>query len=205
MMMAMDTTIDPAAELAKAQSHLDHLIHLQQKADDDQADGADDASHENDAAAANEDVATSLYKRAIEAQDEIQFIKLQRDVINLVNDTVKNSQRDGAVNEGEAEVALSTAKYQCTSLGLVLIRHANHHGNNIKTRQLYAKLTSWYANLHKDARQMACNLFRAYLQKEAPEYPSSQQSSTVIAEAFSSSSAKQQPQQSWSVVAKCLA
>eukprot|EP00985_Skeletonema_marinoi_P000109 scaffold29_cov101-Skeletonema_marinoi.AAC.9 len=202
--MAMDTTIDPAAELAKAQSHLDHLIHLQQKADDDQADGADDTSHENDAAAANEDVATSLYKRAIEAQDEIQFIKLQRDVINLVNDTVKNSQRDGAVNEGEAEVALSTAKDQCTSLGLVLIRHANHHVNNIKTGQLYAKLTSWYANLHKDARQMACNLFRAHLQKEAPEYPSSQQSSTVIAEAFSSSSAKQQPQQSWSVVTKCL-
>jgi len=206
MMMAMDTTIDPAAELAKAQSHLDHLIHLQQKADDDQADGADDASHENDAAAANEDVATSLYKRAIEAQDEIQFIKLQRDVINLVNDTVKNSQRDGAVNEGGADVALSTATDQCTSLGLVLIRHANHHSHNIKSRQLYAKLTSWYANLQIDARQMACNLFRAHLQKEAPEYPSSQQSSTVIAEAFSSSSAKQQQQQqqSWSVVAKCL-
>jgi len=125
-----------------------------------------------------------------------------------VNDTVKNSQRDGAVNEGGADVALSTATDQCTSLGLVLIRHANHHSNNIKSRQLYAKLTSWYANLQIDARQMACNLFRAHLQKEAPEYPSSQQSSTVIAEAFSSSSAKQQQQQqqqqSWSVVAKCL-
>lgn len=204
----MDTidTIDPAAELAKAQSHLAHLIHLQQQTGG-QADGTDDSSHEKNAAA-NDNAATLLYKRAKEAQDDIKFIQLERDVINLVNGTVKNSQRDGGMYEGGAEVAaLSTATDQCTSLGFLLIQHANHHGN-IKTEQFYAKLITWYNNLHKDARQMACNLFRAHLQKCVPEYPSNLQSSTVIAESFSSSSsAKQQqqlPQQSWLVVAKCL-
>lgn len=198
----MDPIGNPAAELAKAQSQLDRLVKLQQNTDN-QADGDGvDETHENN------DVATSLYKRAKEAQDEIQFIQLQRDVINLVNDTVKSSQRDEEVNGGGAETALSTAKDQCTSLGLVLIRHANHHhGNNTKTGQLYTKLMAWYTNLHKDTRQMTCNLFRTHLQKEAPGYPSHLESSTVIADIFSPLSAQQthrQQQQSWLEVAKCL-
>jgi len=201
--------VDPAAELAKAHARLDHLIQFQQQAG--QADGlVDDSSHENKTATANrnDNAATSLYKRAKEAQDEIKFIQLQRDVINLVNSAVKNSQRDGAaaMYEGGAEEALCTAKDQCTSLGFVLIQHANQNGN-IKTEQFYAKLMVWYTNLHKQTRQMACNLFRAHLQRETPEYPSNLQSSTVIADSFSSPSSKQQQQQqqqSWLVVAKCL-
>eukprot|EP00986_Skeletonema_menzelii_P004930 scaffold1724_cov150-Skeletonema_menzelii.AAC.3 len=199
----IDTAIDPAAELAKAQSHLDHLIQLQQKKE---AEATDEKSHENNTAA-KDDEATLLYKRAVEAQDDIQFIQLQRAVITLVNNTVKSSQRDGTVNEGGAEAALSTAKDQCISLGLILIRHANHHrNNNTKTGQLYAKMLAWYTNLHKDTRQMTCHLFRAHLQKEAPEYPSNLQSSTVIADTFSPSSAKQQQQQqgSWLEVTKYL-
>mmetsp|Transcript_25051 Transcript_25051/g.39368 ORF Transcript_25051/g.39368 Transcript_25051/m.39368 type:complete len:850 (+) Transcript_25051:48-2597(+) len=204
MIMSPIETTDPAAELAKAQSHLDRLLKLQQHADDQAAGAGMDETTSNE----NNDAATSLYKRAKEAQEEIQFIQLQRDVINLVNDTVKNSQRDGVVNDGGAEAALSIAKDQCTSLGLVLIRHANHHGNNTKMGQLYVKLMAWYTNLHKDTRQMTCNLFRAHLQKETPEYPSNLQSSTVIADIFSPSSAQQthqqQQQKLWLDVAKCL-
>jgi hypothetical protein len=206
MMDPLNTAVDPAAELAKAQSHLDRLIEEEERQKAEAEGTTEEKSHENNTAA-NDDVATSLYKRALEAQDDIQFIQLQRAVINLVNNTVKNSQSDGTVNESGAEAALTTAKDQCTSLGLILIRHANHHGNNTKTGQLYAKMMAWYTNLHKDTRQMTCNLFRAHLQKEAPEYPSNLQSSTVIADTFSPSSAKQQQQQqkkSWLDAAKCL-
>jgi hypothetical protein len=205
-MHPIDTAIDPATELAKTQARLDHLIQLQQAG---QVGGVvDDSSLENNATAElNDNTATLIYKRAKEAQDEIKFIQLQRDVVTLVNSAVvKHSQRDGAVTyEGGAVEALRTATDQHTSLGLVLIEHANsNHQGNIKTEQFYAKLIIWYTNLHKDTRQMACSLFRAHLQKEAPEYPSSLKSSTVIADSFSSPSSKQQQQQSWLVVAKCL-
>lgn len=197
----MNITIDPAAELTKAQAHLDHLIQIQQACD-----GADNTPPQN--AAVNDNAATLLYKRAKDAQDNIKFIQLQRDVVELVNGRVKNnSQRDGEGGSVGVETALSVATDTCTSLGTLLIQHASNHYGNIKTEQFYATLMAWYKNLHKETRQMACTLFRNHLQKESPEFPSSLQSSTIIANAFSSSTAgssQQQPQQSWLGVAKCL-
>ena len=194
-------TIDPAAELTKAQAHLDHLIQIQQAGD-----GADDTPPQN--AAVNDNAATLLYKRAKDAQDNIKFIQLQRDVVELVNERVKNnSQRDAEGGAAGAETALSVATDTCTSLGTLLIQHASNHYGNIKTEQFYATLMAWYKNLHKETRQMACTLFRNHLQKESPEFPSTLQSSSIIADAFSSSTAgssQQQPQQSWLGVAKCL-
>lgn len=195
-------TIDPAAELTKAKAHLDHLIQIQQAGD-----GADDTPPQN--ATVNDNAATLLYKRAKDAQDNIKFMQLQRDVMELVNGRVKknNSQQDGEGGAVGAETALSVATDTCTSLGTLLIQHASNHDGNIKTDQFYETLMAWYKKLHKETRQMACTLFRNHLQKESPEFPSTLQSSTIIANAFSSSTAgssQQQPRQSWLGVAKCL-
>ena len=190
--MTIDITIDPAAELAKVQAHLNHLTQLQQNVDQ-----VEDTSSKTKGGGVIDD-ATLLYKRAIQAQDEIQFIRLQRDIVTLINDTVKNNERDQA-EKGGAEAALTTATGQCTSLGILLIRRGSIPNDNlIKTTQLYTKIKAWYDKLHRDTRQIGCNLFRAHLQKETPEYPSNLKSSTVIADIFSS---QQQP---WSIVGKCL-
>lgn len=199
----MASLIDIEAELSKAKAHLSNLRRQQQPQSGAPAVDTDDKTTVPLTAA-------SLYQRAIEMQDEIEYMELNREVVHLVCDVVSTQQQqDADVAAGGRSSQINTltcATETCTSLGLLLLRHpahANDHGaaNNSKSQQYHQSLIEWYTTLHQSTRLSALSVFRSQFRKYAPEFPSNERSSTLLSEVFNGGESLHEE---WRIVAKCL-
>ena len=167
--------------------------------------GDDDDDHVANSAAAQLSTAQLLYKRAQRAQDEIEYIGLNRHVqlLSKIGTGMQNNDTNTGLNN------LIKATDLCTELGLLLLQHSNniqyqyhnavhhHHevldqNNSSKSTQLYNSLHEWY-NLHKRVKSSAQFLFTSHVTKLSSSsssttdsnYPSSEHSSQLIADALS--------------------
>jgi len=132
--------------------------------------------------------AQQLYQRALKAKDNIEYITLNQSLIEFMSSNVANSSNQ---SDGTDAEELIKATEMCTSLGLLLIQYSsNHHHNNnegLKSTKLYNETLKWYTNLYNTTRTKAQSTFSTQLYKLSSEFPSTDQSSTVIKEALASS------------------
>ena len=207
-MMTTLTSADLEAELSAAKSRLAQLQNQQQNKNGPRQPNATGTSTDicknNDGA--SESAAQKLYQRAQIAQDEIEYIALNRHVIKIMTEksNTNNSHieqqegADAAAGEGHRDVlSLTKATDRCTNLGLLLLQHSKQHKNNHnpppqyqinwKSNQLYNALNEWYKSLYKSTHIKAIQTFRSKIRKLAPEYPSNEHSSTLIVQALSCS------------------
>jgi len=195
--MTTTSSADLETQLSKARAH---LTRLQARSDNGQlqggygaADVADAQTRDNDSSNTNS-AAAKLFLRAREVEDQIEFFSLNRHVIKLVSDIQQqqNNNADAAAGGGggvDANTSLAKATETCTALGLLLFQHNKQHDGNTshrtgKSGQLYNALFQWYNSLYNSTRTTACTVFQTQLRKVAPEYPSNERSSNLIAEAL---------------------
>ena len=218
------------AELSKATARLARLQQQQQQQyanqhthlgapqhhDDEHA----DATHEYH----TNSTTVELFKRAQAAQDEINYIGLNRTVVKLVTEITKDADADNAPSNNKS--SLGKATETCTKLGLLLLlQHTNidnpsknvvvdnsstlHLGEQTKSGQFYNSLQQWYNSLYTSTQSMATHAFRMGLRKVAPEYPSNEHSSTLILENLQNISANGggvygDNNREWGLAARCL-
>ena len=110
-------------------------------------------------AEADED-ADGPHQRAANAQASLDFLILNRDLINLLGG--KPSEFRGSNND-----QLSLVTERCTALGLILLTHADVHGAEAK--QMQASLYQWYSSLYGQAHDLATSTFQIKLGQVSPE------------------------------------
>ncbi len=134
-----------------------------------------------------------LFHRLQKLQDRIEILGFNHSVLLTLplspilsaNSTITPSP----------SLILSAATDLCTKLGLVLLQQHNRQqqycNNNHRHRQqpnqlhpYHEAIINWYHSLHKSSRTMATNIFRSELRKHAPEFPSTELSSGVVAKAL---------------------
>ncbi|EJK71177.1 hypothetical protein THAOC_07410 [Thalassiosira oceanica] len=108
------------------------------------------------------------HQRAANAHASLDFLVLNRDLINLL---VPSGIRSGHNDQ------LSLVTERCTSLGLILLTHADVHGAEAK--QMQASLYQWYSALHKQAQDLATSRFQIQLSQVSPEL-SEQSNANII-------------------------
>lgn len=214
----MTTVIDSdyiETELSKAESQLHRLRKLEQEKRERQHQRADDSLEHSNAAQTHDGVAAvTLFRRAIRAQDEINFLEIQRDVVTLVRELADKRREDDAnkadgTATGNVLELLTKATETCTSLGLLLLRHpplneliiandsneanndyANANDGNGKSNQFHRALTNWYNTLHDASLDIAVSSFSRQLHKSAPEFPANERSSNIILDSFQDKSSE---------------
>jgi len=221
---AMTTAIDSdyiETELSKAKAQLHRLRKLEQEQRERQNQRAGQSLEHSYAAQTHDGVAAvTLFHRAIRAQDEINFLEMQRDVVTLVRELAENRREDDAnkavgTATGSVLELLTNATETCTSLGLLLLRHPplnelivandsneskndNANDGNGKSKQFHRALTNWYNTLHDSSLHIAVSSFSRQLRKCAPEFPSNERSSSIILHSF------QDPSSELGRVTRCL-
>ena len=120
----------------------------------------------------NAGTAADLWKRAREAEDNLEFITLERNVAKLLGDIIARNSSSLQENSadvaagvahdvgGEGDIALvARANETSTALGLLLLQHKNNNINNTqqyydngKSGQFYTALVQWYTSFYNSAR-----------------------------------------------------
>ena len=170
------------AELSSAKNRLENLQKQQQ-----QQNTVESSPSSNNTESLTP--AQKLYQRALKAKDDIEYITLNQSLIKFMSGNVANSSKR---SDGTDVEELIKATEMCTSLGLLLLQHSsNHHHNNNnggrKSTKLYNETLNWYTNLYNSTRATAQSIFSTQLYKLSSEFPSTEQSSTIIKEALVSS------------------
>jgi len=127
-----------------------------------------------------------LYQRALKAKDDMEYITLNQSLIEFMSSS--NVANGSNQSDGSDVEELIKATEMCTALGLLLIQHSYNHqqlnNEGRKSTKLYNETLKWYTNLYNTTRTKA-QIFAAQLYKSSSsEYPSTEQSSTVINEAL---------------------